>query len=65
MAIIDEILGRGELGGYRFAHSARGELLRRAGNFGEARAAFQRALELASHEPEKRFLTGWIDALPR
>ncbi|QDT57121.1 RNA polymerase sigma factor [Caulifigura coniformis] len=60
VSIIDVILGRGDLAGYQFAHSARGELLRRAGRPIEALAAFRVALELARLEPEKRFLAGRI-----
>jgi RNA polymerase sigma-70 factor (ECF subfamily) len=54
--IIDEILGRGELGEYYLAHSARAELCRRLGRKEESRSSFQRALELARQEPERRFL---------
>jgi RNA polymerase sigma-70 factor (ECF subfamily) len=63
IALIDEILARGELAEYQFAHSARGELCRRAGRLPEARASFARALELAKLEPERRFLTRRIEAL--
>ncbi|MCX5662077.1 MAG: RNA polymerase sigma factor [Planctomycetota bacterium] len=63
LQIIDRILGRGELGQYQFAHSARGELLRRAGRRPEALTAFQQALELARQEPEKRFLAARIKGL--
>src|SRR4051812_29564288 len=47
LEIIDRILGRGQLGEYQLAHSARGELLRRAGRTSDALTAFQQALELA------------------
>ena len=40
----------------QYLHSTRGELLRRLGRPVEARAAYERALELASSEPERRFL---------
>jgi RNA polymerase sigma-70 factor (ECF subfamily) len=63
LELIDGILARGELANYRFAHSARGELLRRAGKRPEALAAFQRASELTEQEPEKRFLAGRIKEL--
>jgi len=56
LALIDGILARGGLVDYPFAHSARAELLRRAGRAGEARDAYERALELAKQEPERRFL---------
>jgi RNA polymerase sigma-70 factor (ECF subfamily) len=63
LEIIDRILGCGELGNYHLAHSARGELLRRAGNTSDALTAFQHALALARQEPEKRFLAARIKAL--
>jgi RNA polymerase sigma-70 factor (ECF subfamily) len=46
-----------DLDGYLYLHSTRGELLRRLGRDGEARAAYRRALELATSAPERRFLT--------
>jgi RNA polymerase sigma-70 factor, ECF subfamily len=45
------------LDGYLYFHSTRGELLRRLGRDDEARAAYRRALELATSTPERRFLT--------
>ncbi|WP_345684440.1 RNA polymerase sigma factor [Novipirellula caenicola] len=56
IAIIDAVLQRGELQNYHLAHSARGELLRRAGRNVDAIAAFQQALELCQQQPERRFL---------
>ena len=56
LAIIDAILKRGDLAGYHFAHSARAELLRRLGRKAEARLAYERALDIAQQEPERRFL---------
>jgi RNA polymerase sigma-70 factor (ECF subfamily) len=46
-----------DLGDYQYLHSTRAELLRRLGRNDEARSAYERALELAVSEPEKRFLT--------
>ncbi|HEX4016789.1 MAG TPA: sigma-70 family RNA polymerase sigma factor [Frankiaceae bacterium] len=46
-----------ELDGYLYYHSTRGELLRRLGRGPEARAAYRRALRLATSTPERRFLT--------
>jgi RNA polymerase sigma-70 factor (ECF subfamily) len=46
-----------DLAGYLYFHSTRGELLRRLGRDDEARAAYRRALDLASTIPERRFLT--------
>jgi RNA polymerase sigma-70 factor (ECF subfamily) len=52
-----------ELGSYQYLHSTRAELLRRLGRAEEARAAYERALALASAEPERRFLRQRIDGL--
>lgn len=56
LALIDAILDRGELHDYHLAHAARADLCRRLGRSGEARAAYARALALATQEPERRFL---------
>jgi RNA polymerase sigma-70 factor (ECF subfamily) len=56
LALIDGILGRGDLADYHLAHSARAELCRRLRRIPEARAAYRRALALARLEPERRFL---------
>ena len=45
-----------DLDDYRYYHSTRAELLRRLGRDDEARAAYQRALELTQPGPEQRFL---------
>lgn len=52
LAILDGV----DLPGYRYLHSARGELLRREGDLAGARAAFARALELAATDAERRHL---------
>jgi RNA polymerase sigma-70 factor (ECF subfamily) len=56
LALVDAILARGELSDYRLAHAARADLCRRLGKTAEARASYQRALELTQQEPERRFL---------
>ncbi|MHB8863980.1 MAG: RNA polymerase sigma factor [Pirellulaceae bacterium] len=56
LELINVILNRGDLEDYHLAHSARGELLRRLEKTEEARIAFERALQLAKQEPERRFL---------
>lgn len=61
--LIDGLLARGELADYHLAHSARGELLRRLGDTAKAREAFERALQLAKQEPERRFLKMRIASL--
>ena len=53
LAHIDRIEG---LDGYQHLHSARGDLLRRAGRPGDAAAAYRRALELATNPVERAFL---------
>ena len=52
LAIVDRL----DLPDYQYWHSTRAELLRRLGRRDEARAAFQRALDLARTGPERRFL---------
>jgi RNA polymerase sigma-70 factor, ECF subfamily len=56
LALVDAILARGDLGNYYLSHSARAELCRRLGRTADARASYQRALELTRQEPERRFL---------
>ena len=57
LALLDEILERGDLADYHLAHSARGELCRRLDRPEEARVAYRKALSLARQEPERRFLS--------
>jgi RNA polymerase sigma-70 factor (ECF subfamily) len=45
-----------DLDGYHYLHATRGELLRRLGRTAEARAAYERALELVHADAERRFL---------
>jgi len=52
-----------DLDGYLYFHSTRGELLRRLGRDDEARAAYRRALDLATSTPERRFLTRRLEQL--
>jgi RNA polymerase sigma-70 factor (ECF subfamily) len=56
LRLIDDILGRGDLGGYHLAHACRADLLRRLERRDEARQSYERALALAQQEPERRFL---------
>jgi RNA polymerase sigma-70 factor (ECF subfamily) len=56
LALIDELLERGELGDYHLAHAARADLCRRLGLARDARASYERALALTQLEPERRFL---------
>ena len=50
------LVERLDLDGYQYFHSTRADLLRRLGRANEARTEYQRALELADSEPERRFL---------
>jgi RNA polymerase sigma-70 factor (ECF subfamily) len=63
VALIDDILARGDLLEYHRAHSARAELCRRSGRTADARASYRRAIDLAHQEPERRFLEGRLDTL--
>jgi RNA polymerase sigma-70 factor (ECF subfamily) len=56
LALIEELLRKGELQDYHLAHAARADLCRRLGRSAEARASYQRALTLVRQAPERRFL---------
>ena len=45
-----------DLDDFQYLHSTRADLLRRLGRTDDARLAYQRALELAQTDPERRFL---------
>lgn len=64
LALVDAILSRGELGHYHLAHAARADLCRRLGRVGDARASYERALQLTQQEPERRFLMMRLGELP-
>jgi RNA polymerase sigma-70 factor, ECF subfamily len=63
LELVDALLARGELENYHLAHSARADLCRRLGRTNEARASYQRALELTRQEPERRFLERRLEEL--
>src|SRR5262249_45348019 len=63
LLLMDAIAARGELRDYHLLHAARGDLLRRLERFGEAGAAYETALGLATVEPERRFLERRISEL--
>jgi RNA polymerase sigma-70 factor, ECF subfamily len=56
IALIDAILGRGELTDYPLVHSARAELCRKLGRTEEAIESFERTLSLVRQEPQRRFV---------
>jgi RNA polymerase sigma-70 factor, ECF subfamily len=59
LAVLDGLA----LDNYRYYHSTRADLLRRAGRDGEARDAYIRALELAQTDAERRFLANRLAQL--
>ena len=63
LGLIDAILARGDLRDYHLAHAARADLCRRLGRTPEARASYERALDLTLQEPERRFLERRLIAL--
>ena len=63
LAIVDGLVARGVLADYHLLHSARADLCRRLGRTAEARASYERSLELARQEPERRFLQRRLDEL--
>lgn len=56
LELVDALLTGGELATYHLAHAARADFCRRLGMNAEARASYERALDLAKQEPERRFL---------
>jgi RNA polymerase sigma-70 factor (ECF subfamily) len=52
-----------DLDTYHYLHATRGELLQRLGRTGDARAAYERALELVHSDAERRFLERRLDEL--
>jgi RNA polymerase sigma-70 factor, ECF subfamily len=55
LALIDALAEGGDLNNYHLLHSARADLLRRAGSV-EAAKAYRRALALVGNDSERRFL---------
>src|SRR5258706_1383228 len=63
LRLIDELLAREHLSHYHLAHSARADMCRRLGRIPEARASYEKALALASQEPDRRFLARRLEEL--
>src|SRR5688572_5453509 len=63
LEIIEGIVKRGDLSEYHLVHAARADLLRRLGRTDEAVEAYERALNLNTQEPERRFLSRRIAEL--
>jgi len=53
---LEIVEGLDQLDDYQYLHSTRAELLRRLGRADAARASYERALNLARTEPDRRFL---------
>ena len=56
LAIVDELVRRGELADYHLLPATRADLLRRLGRDDEAAAAYRQAFDLAPTDAERRFL---------
>ena len=63
LPLIDALIATEPLANYHLAHAARADLLRRTGRTAEARAAYETARELATQQPERRFLERQIARL--
>ncbi|MDP9691971.1 UNVERIFIED_ORG: RNA polymerase sigma-70 factor (ECF subfamily) [Pseudomonas mohnii] len=63
LTLVEGILARGELLEYHLAHSARAEFCRQLGRVEQARAAYERALELTQQAPERRFIEARLRSL--
>jgi RNA polymerase sigma-70 factor (ECF subfamily) len=56
LRLIERLEEDGELAGYHLLPAAKADILRRLGRRSDAAAAYQRALELATHATERRYL---------
>ena len=56
LSLIEALIAQRDLAEYHLAHAARADLYRRLGNPAKAQASYERALDLARLEPERRFL---------
>jgi RNA polymerase sigma-70 factor (ECF subfamily) len=63
LALVENLLARGELSDYPLAHAARADLCRRLGRRREARESYERALDLTPGEPQRRFLQRRLNEL--
>jgi RNA polymerase sigma-70 factor (ECF subfamily) len=57
LALVEALEASGQLAGYHLLPATRADLLRRLGRLGEAAVAYREALELASTDTERRFLS--------
>jgi len=56
LALVDALTASGDLDDYHLLHSARADLLRRAGYLEEAAESYAKALALVTNDSERRFL---------
>lgn len=56
LALMDELVTRGQLDDYPYLHAGRADLLRRLGRWADAVVAYRRALELSANASEQAFL---------
>jgi RNA polymerase sigma-70 factor (ECF subfamily) len=56
LELLELLTATGQLEDYHLLHAARADLLRRLGSVTEAAKSYERALELATNESERRFL---------
>ena len=62
LAIVDALVGSGELESYHLLGAVRGDLLVKLGRVGEARAEFERAASLTRNERERRLMQARAEA---
>jgi RNA polymerase sigma-70 factor (ECF subfamily) len=63
LELVEELERGGDLAGYHLLPAAKADLLRRLGRRSEAAAAYERALALATHEAERRYLVRRLASL--
>ena len=56
LPLVEDLVAEGELAGYRYAHAAHADLLRRLGRKDMAAAAYRQTLLLTAQGPERQFL---------
>lgn len=63
LALVDDLIGAGNLAGFHLAHAERADFLRQLGEVEAARSTYAAALALTKLEPERQFLTRRLQAL--